>query len=162
MLSLQVNGKGPGSTLELQTGEEVIIQGSVESHLPFTAVELIVDGNVTWAQTELTASAGIPQVYHFSTTQEVDASSWIALRVRGPKHPILFDGPLWAHTSPVFVHAGGRPIRSADDATYFVDWIDQLLRVVQTRDRYPSRRDRESVEAIFRQARQRFQERKAE
>lgn len=162
MLSLQVNGQGPGSTLEVQAGEDVIIQGSVESHLPFTAVELIVDGNVTWAQTELTASGGIPQVYHFSTTQGVDASSWIALRVRGPNHPTLFDGPLWAHTSPVFVHADALPIRSADDAAYFVDWIDQLLRVVQTRDRYPSRRDRESVEAIFRLARQRFQERMGE
>ncbi|MCH2115007.1 MAG: hypothetical protein MK171_08870, partial [Pirellulales bacterium] len=65
-------------------------------------------------------------------------------------------------TSPVFVHVGGRPIRNAEDASYFVGWIDQLLRVVQTRDRYPSRPDRESVEAIFRQARERFQERMKE
>ena len=162
MLSLQVNGKGPGSTLDIDANEELVIHGSVESRLPFTEVELIVDGTVTWTQTELPASEGIPQVYHFSTVQPVKASSWIALRVRGPNHTSLFDGPLWAHTSPVFVHVGGRPIRNAEDASYFVGWIDQLLRVVQTRDRYPSRPDRESVEAIFRQARERFQERMKE
>ncbi len=35
---------------------------------------------------------------------------------------------------------------------YFVDWIEQMLRVVAARNRYTSAENRRQVEALFRRA----------
>jgi len=86
----------------------------------------------------------------------LERSSWIALRVRGADHPSLFDGPAWAHTSPVFVQVAGQKVASRDDARYFVDWIEQMLKVVAARNRYASPEDRRQVESLFRRAQDEF------
>ena len=86
----------------------------------------------------------------------IGRSSWIALRVRGPESPIVFDGPAWAHTSPVYVKVAGRPIASRQDAGFFVNWIEQMLRVVDARNRFASVKDRRHVESLFRRAQDEF------
>ena len=86
----------------------------------------------------------------------LERSSWVALRVRGPDHPITFDGPAWAHTSPVFVQVAGQKIASREDAKYFVDWIEQMLKVVAARNRYASAENRQQVESLFRRAQNEF------
>ena len=86
----------------------------------------------------------------------IGRSSWVALRVRGPDHPLVFDGPAWAHTSPVYVRVAGRRIASRQDAEYFVDWIEQMLRVVAARNRFASVEDRRQVESLFRRAQDEF------
>ncbi len=83
-------------------------------------------------------------------------SSWVALRVRGPDHPLVFDGPVWAHTSPVYVKVAGQSIASRQDAAFFVDWIEQMLRVVAARNRYARLEDRRQVETLFRRAQDEF------
>ena len=54
---------------------------------------------------------------------------------------LVFDGPVWAHTSPVYVTVAGHRIASRQDAEYFVDWIEQMLRVVDARNRFASIED---------------------
>ncbi|MEE2739051.1 MAG: hypothetical protein VX435_12555, partial [Planctomycetota bacterium] len=53
----------------------------------------------------------------------------------------------------------GKPIRHSEDAAYFVTWIDKLLNIVATRNRYPTPEDRERVETLFRKAQDLFRER---
>src|SRR5205823_3874968 len=86
----------------------------------------------------------------------IGRSSWIALRVRGPESPIIFDGPVWAHTSPVYVTVAGRRIASRQDAESFMDWIEQMLRVVDARNRFARIEDRRQVESLFRRAQDEF------
>ncbi len=73
-----------------------------------------------------------------------------------PTIPLVFDGPVWAHTSPVYVKVAGQRIASRQDAAYFVDWIEQMLRVVAARNRYASVEDRRQVETLFRKAQNEF------
>ena len=80
-------------------------------------------------------------------------------RRRPHEHPHVFDGPVWAHTSPVYVLVDDQPIRDIHDAEYFVEWIDQLLRVVAARNRYAGNDDRDQVESLFRRAREEFRRR---
>ncbi len=129
---------------------------TVESYTPFYKIELIVNGKVA-ARDELAAdnTAGL-RTRRFDVTLPIERSSWVALRVRGPDHPHLFDGPAWAHTSPVYVQVAGRRITSREDAAYFVDWIERLLRVVAARNRYDSAEDRRQVETLFRRAQSEF------
>jgi hypothetical protein len=86
----------------------------------------------------------------------IGRSSWIALRVRGPESPLVFDGPVWAHTSPVYVKMAGKRIASQQDAEYFVAWIEQMLRVVDARNRFASVENRRQVESLFRRAQDEF------
>ena len=76
--------------------------------------------------------------------------------MRGPDHPLVFDGPAWAHTSPVYVRVAGQGIASRQDAEYFVDWIERMLRVVAARNRFASVEDRRQVETLFRRAQDEF------
>lgn len=159
MPQLKVNGSQPGTTVNTEAGN-VRVQARVESHVPFERVEVIVNGKVAAERVvKLEADSATVQLQQFEVAVPVEKSSWVALRVRGPDHPHVIDGPVWAHTSPVYVQVDRQPIRSAADAQYFVDWIGQLLKVVAARDRYQNVKDRKQVEALFRKAQDLYRQR---
>lgn len=154
--TLEINGKGPGETCELAAAGKVRVAAKVESYVPFNKIEVIVNGKVA-AQDEIATSDNAElRVKRFDIELPIEHSSWIALRVRGPDHPLLFDGPAWAHTSPVYVKVANQGIASRQDAEYFVNWIEQMLRVVNARNRYARAEDRRQVEALFRKAQDEF------
>ena len=156
MPALLVNGKGPGETTELATAGNVRVVATVESHVPIETIELIVNGKVA-AHNEIAANeTRTPLVRRLDVELPIQQSSWIALRVRGPGHASVFDGHAWAHTSPVFVKVASQRIASRQDAAYFVDWIEQMLRVVAARNRYATVENRREVETLFRQAQSEF------
>jgi putative heme-binding domain-containing protein len=154
MPTLEVDGKGPGETRELTTPGKVRVVATVESHVPVDALEVIVNGKVAARR----AVAAGDRVGRLEVELPIERSSWIVLRVRGADHLGLFDGPAWAHTSPVFVRVVGREIASREDAAFFVDWIERMLKVVAARNRYPSPEDRKKVESLFRRAQDAFRE----
>jgi hypothetical protein len=160
VLRLLVAGREPGETVSLDRPGHLQVDVQAESHLPFNRVEVIVNGKVAFEKV-VSRDAGSTQVQvqRFEVNIPIERSSWIALRVRGADHPNVIDGPVWAHTSPVYVHVNRQPIRNAEDAQYFVDWIGRLLRVVAARDRYANVEERQQVEAIFRRAQDQFRRR---
>ena len=135
---------------------KVRVAATVESYVPFNTIEVIVNGKVA-AHEEVAAGdqTGL-RVRRLDVELPIERSSWVALRVRGPDHPIVFDGPAWAHTSPVYVKVAGQKIASREDAEYFVDWIEQMLRVVAARNRFASLENRRQVESLFRRAQDEF------
>ena len=153
--TLEVDGKGPGETCELAEAGSVRVAVTVESYVPFNTIEVIVNGKVA-AHDEVAGDPAGLRVRRLDVELPIGRSSWIALRVRGPESPIVFDGPVWAHTSPVYVKVAGRRIASRQDAEYFVDWIEQMLRVVEARNRFASAEDRRQVESLFRRAQDEF------
>ena len=153
---LTIDGKGPGDTGNLKGAGTVRAHVTVESHVPFNRVDLIVNGKVVDSQMRTATAEGLHvQSARYHVDLPIAESSWVAVRVHGPDHPAIFDGPVWAHTSPVYVSLQDQPVASREDAAYFVDWIGRLLRVVATRDRYA---DRQRVEKLFQQAQQKFRQ----
>jgi hypothetical protein len=154
--TLEVDGKGPGETCELAGAGKVRVAATVESHVPFAEVDVIVNGKVA-AHKEFDAddAAGV-RAGRLDVELPIEHSSWVALRVRGSDHPHVFDGPAWAHTSPVYISVDGRGIASRKDAAYFVEWIDQMLRAVAARNRFAREEDRRQVEMLFRKAQDEF------
>jgi hypothetical protein len=150
---LTVNGQEIGSTCNLASPGNVRVSATVDSLVPVKTVDIVINGEVVKTldvAPELSADA---QHVQWELDIPISKSSWIALRVHGLDDPRVFDGPTWAHTSPVYVMVAGKPISNKSDAKYFVGWIDQMLRVVAIRNRYPSAKDRETVEMVFRKAR---------
>ena len=60
-------------------------------------------------------------------TLPVAESGWFVLRARAdrPRLPVLDLHP-FASTSPIYVQVGDAPIRSREDAEYFLTWLDRL------------------------------------
>jgi hypothetical protein len=156
--TLDVNGKGPGETYELAGAGDVRVGVTVESYVPFNTIEVIVNGQVAAHDETAGDSAGL-RVRRIDVELPIGRSSWIALRVRGPGSPIVWDGPVWAHTSPVYVRVAGRRIASGPDAEFLVAWIEQMLRVVAARNRFASTADRQRVESLFRRAQDEYRKR---
>jgi hypothetical protein len=128
---------------------------TVENYVPFNKVEVIVNGKVAPHDDATSESAG-PRVRQPDVGLPIERSRWITPLVRGPGSSVVFDGPVRAHTSPVYVRIVGRPITSLQDAADLVDWIEQMLRVVDARNRSARIEDRRGVESLFRRARDEF------
>jgi hypothetical protein len=125
---------------------------TVESYAPFSSIEVIVNGKVAAHDETPGGDAAGLRVRRLDFELPIERGSWVALRVRGPNHPIIFDGPAWAHTSPVYVNVAGQGVASRQDAAYFVDWIEKMLGVVAARNRFGGVEDRRQVETLFRKA----------
>ena len=153
VVTVTVNGYDIGETVSLESPGSVRIESQVQSCFPLETVDVIVNGQVAFSQSH-SGNPDAPGIVtrRIATSLPVEKSSWIAVRVRGGDRPEVYDGPILAHTSPVYVTVGGAPITSPQDAAYFVEWIDQMLTVVDRRNRFARPEDRERVEDLFRSA----------
>jgi TolB protein len=158
MLALRVNGQGIGDSVRLDAPGKVRVEAEVQSAFPLSALELIVDGNTVRSEPCPAKHGGGIVVKQLVADIAMERSGWVALRARGPESRHVFDGPAWAHSSPVFVTVAGKPIASKKDASFFVEWIDRLIDSMGRRNRYAKPEDRRRVEALFRRAQTRFQE----
>ncbi|MCS7024883.1 MAG: CehA/McbA family metallohydrolase [Bryobacteraceae bacterium] len=138
MLALRVNGREPGEEIVVAPGAQLEVEVQVHSAVPVDPVELVINGQ--------------PQPYRPRVT--LDTSAWIAARVQGPwSRLILNDARAFAHTSPVYVLVDGKPLRSRQDAEFWLDWIDQLIARTRQRGQFESESQRKEVLALFQKAR---------
>ncbi len=153
-LEIIVNG-------EVVRTEDVSRADHVADFAAATSESAVSESVASEANNAFANKAANPDVQHchFEFDLPVERSCWIALRVQGPDDARVFDGPAWGHTGPVYVELDDRPISSPEDAKYFVEWIEQMIRVVVTRNRYPSLADREAVEQQFRKAQDYYRQR---
>ena len=85
----------------------------------------------------------------------IDKSSWIAARAKGPwNRLVLNDGYAFAHTSPVWVIVGGKPVASPTDAKFWVDWIAKLSERTAQRGRFADDARKREVLELFERGRQ--------
>ncbi|HEV8355540.1 MAG TPA: CehA/McbA family metallohydrolase [Gemmatimonadales bacterium] len=127
------NGPLLGFTLDgHELGDEIALPAGVHrltarvwlrSMVPVEKLEIVANGVVV-ARIPLStdgtrADATIPL--------PVTRSGWFTLRAWSSKaDPAVLDIYPFATTSPVYVTVAGRPIRSAEDARWFVRWIERL------------------------------------
>ncbi|TMQ32556.1 MAG: hypothetical protein E6K70_17905, partial [Planctomycetota bacterium] len=149
MLELSVDGKGIGGEVKLPSAGEVHVRATVASQFPLDRLEVLYNGKVMATavpvKKELTTE--------LDTTIPIKSSGWIAARAVGPAAADVQGEWLHGHTSPVYVVVGDKPPGSADDARYFLAWIDRLWDTIQERDRFPDRRSQAEVEAEVNEAR---------
>jgi O-glycosyl hydrolase len=119
-LDLKINGKaGPGDEINLEDKMTAGIDVDWLSVKELTGrIEIVCNGKII-AKIDGTVIPGKP--VHLSTSLKIDKSSWIcARRMDETGHR--------SHTAPVYLTIRNAPIRaSADDARYFIKWIDNIL-----------------------------------
>lgn len=151
MLTLDVDGLGQGDEISAQPGQVLRVEGKATSAVPIERMDLVVNGEVV-ASSE--PDTGGRQAF-ISHELQADASCWIAVRCSGARNELVLDPDgAFAHTSPVYVVVASAPLSQRDDAAYFVEWIERLIAVTESRARFPSDAARDAVIALFREGQQ--------
>jgi hypothetical protein len=184
VLSLTVNGQRTGARLNLPSKKTKVlsIRATVDSQLPCDVLEIIVNGQVV---AEATPS-GRPYHAEIHLEHPFQQSCWVAARARediqryrarglnfhtvhieeGTLHGNLYGTrrpeTVFAHSSPVYVLRDGEPIRSWDDAQYYVRYMDRAIRWLETEAKFASKSDREASLEAFRAGRAVYEKRAIE
>lgn len=171
MISLAVNGQEPGARLNFRSRRTKVleIRASAESQLPYHHLEVVCNGRVIADATP----NGPRHAAEIKLEHPLHESCWIAARAyedidgyyaKGIKFDTIHveEGTLlsnyfgtrrpetvFAHTSPVYVVRDGQPIRSWDDAQYYIRYMDLSLRWLETEAKFARPEDKQaSIEAF--------------
>src|SRR5438477_96098 len=122
----------------------------LRSSVPVDHLEIIGNGRVV-AAIPLTgdrtqASATVPIA--------VAVSGWYVLRAYADRAelPVLDRYP-FSSTSPVYVTVGNEPVRSSEDADFFMRWIDRLDDAAEAHQGWNTAAEREHVLRLLAEAR---------
>lgn len=180
MLFCKVEGRGPGETLAVTAGTPIRISAEMWTQLPVDRLELIANGRVI-AETAIKPNQSYATLTLDYTPEE---SVWIAARChqftrvdarRGVSFAqrrsegggtTLFNefyGTLrpettFAHTSPVYVIKDDRPIRSREDATYFMRYMTNAIQWLKQEGAFPTDDAKQEVLQAFERGRESFSE----
>ena len=151
LLEFSLDGKGPGDDLRLAAGPHTLqARVSLRSIVPIDRLEIIGNGRVvadlplSGDRTTATVTQAVP----------VTASGWYVLRAYAahPEHPVLDIYP-FGTTSPIYVTVGNGRVGSADDAAYFLAWIDRLEKAAREHRGWNTEAEKAAVLGDFNRAR---------
>jgi len=152
LLGLTLGGKAVGDELKLPAGEnQVMFTSWLRSFVPLDHLELVCNGNVV-RDLKLT---GDRQSMDVNGTISISQTGWCVLRASSdkPEHPVL-DDYIYATTSPIYVTVEGSAPKPAQDAAFFVAWIDRLLQATNANTNWNTAAEKTSTLQTLNQARQ--------
>jgi len=148
-LELDVEGRGPGDTIELDAGGG---RPSATARVTGLGVELLEivgpDGRV--GAVELFEGQKHAEL---TVDVEVEEPLWLAAVGRGGRHPAVLAPKVYAHTSPVWVEVSGRAIARPADAEWCLDWLDRLETLARTHGNFPEDGQFDDLVAVIDEAR---------
>ena len=124
LLGFEVDGKGPGSELELPAGGATVhLRGFMRSIVPMDHLQVLQQGQVLLE----VPLKGDRRSADLDERIRVTAPGWLLLRAwNAHASPEIFDIYPYATTNAVFLHSPGAGIHCGVDADYFMAWIDRL------------------------------------
>ena len=150
-LFIRVNDGQPGDTIMGERDDHLEVEVTWQSHYPVELVELIFNGEVMSSQTFPTGSRSgewrIPFI--------VREAGWLAARVFSGRRDSFYQ-PIFAHTSPVWLHADSSPAARSSSATFFVKSLDEARDWVRTSGKFDRERQRAEVLDLFEAATEAF------
>jgi hypothetical protein len=87
------------------------------------------------------------------TAVEARDPLWLCAVARGPGHPSVLGPVVFAHTSPVWVEVGGRPVRRPASARWLLDWLDRFEALLADQGRFADDGQRAELAAVVDRAR---------
>jgi hypothetical protein len=147
----------PGDEISLPAGTHALeARISLRSIVPVDRLELVRNGTIV---------STIPLAGDHTTADTIvplrgNESGWYVLRAwsERSRHPVLDFYP-FGTTSPIYVTVGGRPVRSAADARYFVAWIDRVREAASAHPDWTTPTEKADTLATLDRARREFEAR---
>jgi hypothetical protein len=150
LLEFSLGGREIGDEIRLSRGARITARVGLRSSVPIDHLEVIGNGSVVAAIT----LRGDRTTANDTVSIPVARSGWYVLRAWSdrPALPILDLYP-FGSTSPIYVQVGREPVRSREDADFFVRWIDRLDQDARTQQSWNTLDDRDHVLNLLTQAR---------
>ncbi|MBH00014.1 MAG: hypothetical protein CMN58_06680 [Solibacterales bacterium] len=160
LIGLEINGEISGGEIYLSPeGGSVEVHAWLETAFPVDKLELLFNGKVVDSFT--TENGG--RHANIRKIVDVTTSGWFGLRARteSPVNPID-DTHLHAETGAIYVYKGKQPIRSQEDAEYFVQWIREITNQAERHPGWRSEKEKRYVLEQFNEARRIYEQRAQE
>lgn len=151
LLGLLVNGAGPGETIEIGEGKTTLdFRAFLRSSAEVDHLELLWNGKVI-------------REYRFKKDRNsadfngkisVEGPGWLLLQAwNDAAHPEVPDYHPYATTSPIYVTAEGRQLRSRSAAAFFLEWLGRIEQAARSHEGYRTEAEKEAVLADLAAAR---------
>ena len=149
MVSLSVDGRGPGEELNLSRRKVLRIEARGRSLRPFERLEIVVNGKV--AASAPARSQG--RRADLRLDYPADQSLWIAARCMGgsPEETSIWTHPLFAHTNPVHIDYPGQDLAEAESGCYLLDFLKPLEQWAREEAYFENRQQQDQALATIRQ-----------
>ena len=171
LLTFTVNDQEPGARLALASGKDRVLQiaARATSQLPYDRLEIVCNGAVIGSATP----TGERHQAEIHLEHPVRGSCWLAARALEDLHryPAVdfarvhsAEGTLlsslygtrrpenvFAHTSPVYAIVDNKPLRSWEDARFYVRYLEQAIDWLKQEARFASAEDKKSSIEAFAQ-----------
>ena len=124
LLEFSITGKTAGDDIEVPPGMQVMpAVVKLRSNVPIDHLEIVGNGTVV-ARLRLDSDK---MTANDTVMVPVKQSGWYVLRAYSDRAemPVLDLYP-FASTSPIYIKVGEQPVRSAEDAAFFMTWIDRM------------------------------------
>lgn len=146
LLSLSIDGKDLGSTVELSRGREVRVKGSASGRVGFEKLQLIQNGKVV-SESEPQPKDGYVEA-RLDRTIKIGEPSWLALRITSQANN-EFGRQLFAHTSPIYVKVAGKAIRQPEEVAYLVKQMEDAKQEIAAKALFASPKERQTVLSVY-------------
>lgn len=156
LLGLKINDVAPGGTINVQPGRQMVhIRASMRSIAPVSEVELVQNGQVI--KTLQVSKDGLSA--DFDGELEIKDGGWILLRASNPQaHINIQDYYPYGTTNPVWLKSPDGIPAAHEDARYFMQWIDLVMKGAAARTDYNSDEERSNTLGYLSKARKVFEE----
>lgn len=151
LIGFALEGKTLGDDLRLPAGQhELKFKVWLRSFVPVDHLQVVCNGKVV---RELKLDAARERA-NVNGSIPLSSSGWCLLRALAdqPETPVLDAFP-YATTSPVYVNVAGSELKSADDAQYFLAWIDRIVTSTEANTNWNTAAEKTAVLDILRKAR---------
>lgn len=148
LLELSADEAGMGEEIRLEAPGAVTVRARAQSAVPMERLSVLVNGEV-WREAagdpEADPVADSPFELEVGGELRLDDSAWIAVRAEGPNSPWTTDLGLFAHSTPVYVVVGERPIVVEEDRAYVEATIEDFGAAMERRDDWLNEAQRDLV-----------------
>ena len=147
-VELLVDGAAPGDPVAAAPGRRLPVtvrcQGQGVERLELTGPDgVLAAAGETGGGAELA----------IDTVVETRDPLWLCAVARGPGHPSVLGPVVFAHTSPVWVEVGGRPVRRPASARWLLDWLDRFEALLGGHGRFAGDGQRAELLGVVERAR---------
>src|SRR5450759_4741265 len=149
MLTFDVDGHYPGEVIDFHENQTVHAKVTAQSFLPFSTLEIIVNGGLAGHKTIFTAdNPPVDGIYTMNVETDIvlNKSSWIAARVAEDpdnKLRILPRGlSVFAHTNPVYFLKDGARVNEEASILYLQKYVKGTIHWLQTNPSFTHSEDR--------------------
>jgi Tol biopolymer transport system component len=155
LLGLELDGRHPGDVVARTARGTLSYRIAMRSPVAVDHLELVQNGNVVKAFT----LTGDRRRFDAGGELPVDTAGWVLLRAwNDAADSHVLDIYPYATTSPIYVELPGGIPSDAQDAAYFVTWLDRVIAASADRSDYRDAKERASILDYLRKAQDRFRQ----